>query len=326
MATLNCFSIRNKLYDVLFNVIDNDIDIICLTETWLNLNESSIESEVRELGYNLVSRSRGSRGGGVAILMKNSFRHTQVKHSFSSFECLETLVTHPQIKPLRLLGVYRPPTSSSSIFLDEFETLLHDLSERSGEVVITGDFNIHVHDAKSNFALTFLNLVEDHLYHQLVNEPTHVAGGTLDLVLAKSLPDSSSISNLEVNMIPAVPDHALVSFSMKIGSPSQKKKYIPVKRRNLKSLDETEFRTEILKSPLCDLNNFPSNLDEIVELYEELLTEFIDELAPVYELMVPEDPSPRWYTNECQAAKRRRRAAERKYRVTLNKNYCIMYS
>ena len=69
MATLNCFSIRNKLYDVLFSIIDNDIDIICLSETWLNLTESAIESEVQELGFNLVSRSRGSRGGGVAILM-----------------------------------------------------------------------------------------------------------------------------------------------------------------------------------------------------------------------------------------------------------------
>eukprot|EP00116_Pleurobrachia_bachei_P002190 sb/3462452/ len=81
--------------------------------------------------------------------------------------------------------------------------------------------------------------------------------------------------------------------------------------------------TEILKSPLCDLNNFPSNLDEIIDLYEELLTEFIDELAPVCELMIPENPSPQWYTSECQSAKRRRRAAERKYRAILKKSVSI---
>ena len=119
------------------------------------------------------------------------------------------------------------------------------------------------------------------------------------------------------------PSRSLVSFSIRIGSPSKKKKFVPVKRRNLKSLDEVEFRTEILKSPLCDLNNFPSDLEEIVELYEELLTEFIDELAPVVELMVPEDPSPQWYTSECQSAKRRRRAAERKYRVILKKSVSV---
>eukprot|EP00116_Pleurobrachia_bachei_P003027 sb/3463289/ len=305
------------------DVIDNDIDAICLTETWLNLSESAIESEVQELGYKLISRSRGSRGGGVAILMRKSFHHVQVTHSFSSFECVETLITHPQIKPLRLLGVYRPPSSPTALFLDEFETLLHELSGRSGEIVFTGDFNIHIHDSSSTFTKSFLQLLDDHLFHQFVNEPTHIAGGILDLVVAKSLPSSSPISNVEANMIPAVPDHALVSFNLQIGAPTKRKNYISVEKRNIKSLDLDSFRSEILKSPLCDVDIFTTNLDETIELLEELLTEFLDELAPIVETIVPEEPSPRGYNSGCQDAKRRRRAAERRYRASLKKSVCI---
>ena len=165
--------------------------------------------------------------------------------------------------------------------------------------------------------------MDDHLFHQFVNGPTHIAGGTLDLVLAKCLPDSAPISNVDINMIPAVPDHALVSFNVHVGSPTQRKKSVSIKTRNLNSLDEVEFRSDILKSSLCDLDSFPANLDETIALYEELLTEFLDELAPVVEMTISENPGPRWYTSNCQDAKRRRRKAERKYRVILKKSVCV---
>ena len=294
-----------------------------MSETWLNLEERAIESEIHELGYNLISRSRGSRGGGVAILLKNSFNHVETKHSFSSFECVETLITHSQIRPLRLLSIYRPPSGSTSTFLEEFESLLHGLSERSGELVIAGDFNIHVHDISSVFANSFLGIVNDHFLHQFVNGATHVAGGTLDLVLARAQPDSAPISHVREVMIPAVPDHALVTFNLHVGALNQKKQFVSVKTRNMKSLDINEFRCNILKSPLCDVDHFPDNLDDTIELYDELLAEFLDELAPITDVTVPERSGPKWYNSECQAAKRRRRKAERKYRVTLKKSVCV---
>ena len=315
----------------MLSISDSNIDAVILSETWLHLDESAIEREVREHGYKLVSRPRGSRGGGVAILMRKSFHHVQVKHSFSSFECVETLITlkssnptklGPKFQPLRLLGVYRPPSSSLSDFFDEFESLLHDLSERPGEVVISGDFNIHVQNTSSGSTKTFLGLLDDHHFHQHVSKPTHIAGGTLDLVLAKTLPGASPISNVNVEMIPAVPDHAMVSFTLENGVATKRKKFVLVKKRDMKSLDIEQLTFSILQSPLCDIENFPSEVEEIIGLYDEMLAQFFDELAPITEMVVPEDPGPKWYNTDCQAAKRRRRKAERQYQVTLEKSVC----
>ena len=124
-------------------------------------------------------------------------------------------------------------------------------------------------------------------------------------------------------MIPAVPDHALVSFTLENGFSAQRKNFVSVKKRDLKSIDVEQLTFAILRSPLCDIENFPSEVEEIIELYDEMLAEFLDELAPVIEMVVPEDPGPKWYNTDCQMAKRRRMKAERQYLVTLGKSVCV---
>src|SRR3954463_4317229 len=75
---------------------------------------------------------------------------------------------------------------NSTLFQDEFSTLLEDLISSPSELIITGDFNFHVDDPNSSSGSSFLSLLDTFGLSQLVSFPTHTAGNTLDLLITRS--------------------------------------------------------------------------------------------------------------------------------------------
>ena len=64
------------------------------------------------------------RDGGIAIIKHNSINLTPIKTgSFSSFKCIGSLITSSH-SAFKLFVIYRPPSSSISIFFTEFESLI----------------------------------------------------------------------------------------------------------------------------------------------------------------------------------------------------------
>ena len=47
------------------------LDLLSVTETWLRENELAKTREIHELGFEICSKPRSSRGGGVAFLFKS---------------------------------------------------------------------------------------------------------------------------------------------------------------------------------------------------------------------------------------------------------------
>ena len=76
VCLLNARSIRNKTLIIKDFVIDNDINILTLTETWLNLNsnDQTIINSICPTGYLFQHVPREKRGGGVGILFKQSLK------------------------------------------------------------------------------------------------------------------------------------------------------------------------------------------------------------------------------------------------------------
>ena len=55
---------------------DQAIDILFITETWLKPSDDEIKcTDLTPLGYTINSFARNSRGGGIAVLAKNSVAH-----------------------------------------------------------------------------------------------------------------------------------------------------------------------------------------------------------------------------------------------------------
>eukprot|EP00116_Pleurobrachia_bachei_P005838 sb/3466100/ len=177
---------RNKTLDVLELAHDEDLDVLALTETWLQTGEKALCAEIKDLGFNIQHTPRKSRGGGVGVITTRRLRIEKVKQQLTtkSFEYQEVLLKVPT--SMRLLVIYRPGnTTTFSEFLCEFESLLHVITERREPTIICGDFNIHLEKVEDPCTKKFQNLLYDFGWSNIVSEKTHVAGGTLDLVLVQ---------------------------------------------------------------------------------------------------------------------------------------------
>ena len=82
MIKLNVQSLLCRKCDTELLLKDNDIDILCLTETWLSSN--ILDTFVDVQGYKIYRWDKG-RGGGVCIYVK---------------ECLTIHLCHLNVTPL----------------------------------------------------------------------------------------------------------------------------------------------------------------------------------------------------------------------------------
>lgn len=71
-----------------------------------------------------------------------------------------------------------------SLFLGEFSDLIADFITHSDEILIIGDFNIHLNKAADPLSRVFQAIIDSYSFNQWVGEPTHCEGNTLDLILS----------------------------------------------------------------------------------------------------------------------------------------------
>ena len=110
------------------------------------------------------------------------------------------------------------PSSSMSTFISEFTTLIDDLNSSPSELIITGDFNIHVDKPTLPDPSTFLSTLDSADLRQHVKFPTHKYGHTLDLLISRAT--SNIISTVEWT-IPFISDHYAIQATLTIPSYSR---------------------------------------------------------------------------------------------------------
>ena len=124
-------------------------------------------------------QERQKRGGGLGLV---SYKSLQVK-LVDSRECSTFQVAKWKVgmeKPmLTVTGVYKPPNTSNSIFLEEFTEWIGPCIASDHNIIVAGDFNLHVKyvlsdDDAGNFVDMMVALGLD----QTVNFPTHKSGNT----------------------------------------------------------------------------------------------------------------------------------------------------
>ena len=94
---------------------------------------------------------------------------------------------------LNVLGVYRPMDGSIPQFLDIFTKLLVDILTSNINLVVLGDFNIHVNDINYPNANIFLDTMTALGLKQHVEGPTHKSGNCLDLIFTEEMSRAKAI-------------------------------------------------------------------------------------------------------------------------------------
>ena len=211
MALWNVRSLTPKTFLINDFITSHNLSCLFLTETWLTDNAATALIEASPANFSFSESHRAvKRGGGTASIVQDCF--SRINILFDDFTTFEYHAILLKCKPKILaVTVYRPEHDAS--FLDEFTEFLSLLHTQHDQIILTGDFNIHVDNPFDPIAKDFLNLLDSMGFTQHVSGPTHKKGHTLDLVITKNL--TTSITSIIPLLFPITLVYSSTSKSTK---------------------------------------------------------------------------------------------------------------
>ena len=311
---INAQSSRNKVHELSDLIIDTNLDMLFITESWLSPNgDEAIIKSLTPPNYSCKSFPRETRqGGGIAVIFRLSLQdiikfETKSPFSCSSFEFCELTIQLSNAS-FHIICIYRPPYSSSNrfskqTFIEEFHSLASYICTVGGTPVILGDFNIHFDNEKDTCTRKIKDVINSCNMEQLILSPTHNKGHTLDWFISK-LPNSS----IKVDVIDkCISDHYFIFINIIAHKPEPEKQ--TVFSRNFRDINVDTFKNDIQ-----DATNTITTTD--INSFNEAIKSVCDKHAPLTHRKVTIRRFSPWYNTDVMTAKKERRRAERKWRKT----------
>lgn len=330
-----------KIMEFQVYVYEKAPDIIILNETWL---KPSINSKELLPGnsYKIFRRDRSPQshppdpddpnkfklnGGGVLIAVKNSLnlQPKQLKSSAQA-EILSVALTLPNKKKITVSTIYRVGTLGHPNVM-EVEKHFYDIF-RTGKFkynIIVGDLNLdsanwHLNTASGSVHSSFLNLFNDLGLSQLISEPTHRSGNTLDVLLSNTPP-------LIENIIVSFPgshvssDHSYITFSIRSH----------IKRKKIAKRSIYNFK----RANWTNLNNDLSRVDwqyllDSTDVDTGWIT-FKDKFNALCDLHIPkikikDSFQPPWFDSEVFRLNKKKEHFRKLFKETNNRQYYKKFS
>ena len=316
---INIQSVGNKTIKIRNLINELDLDVLLLSETWLqgNISDSSRIKELKPCTHNFYHIPRKNKvGGGVGAVVSKSFSSVSIKNevSFESFEYID-LELKRKNRVFEVILLYRPPDSSKRKFMEEFSNLLEMVNDVR-KTIISGDFNLWMDDDKDSYVTEFKEVLETFNMTNGVLSPTSISGHIIDLVIYCS--DSNFVSDIEVE-----PDfgyckvHRLVTFAINMNRSKIIKKWITY--RDKKNFDVAEFIEESMMDMSESIVQCEHKSNEIcVNCYtvqfKRSFTRKYNMKCPVIKKQIVVRENDRWFNSELLEAKRLRRKMENRWK------------
>ena len=251
---------------------DNDIDVLCLSETWLKPCQSNTELNIEN--YDLIRSDRSTRrGGGVAVYVKISDRLTidlNKAEDCYNYQFLHISVKQIHCKVFHLMVCYRPPNTQSSSD-NQFIGYLQTITEE--DVVVGGDFNIDFISHKSD---QWFENMKDLGFIQKIKGFTRVTETSqtcIDHIYIRSAERFSNYGTINYE----IADHKPTFITRKTIKPNAKS----VKSITFK--DWNNFNTGLFEELVPNLMNKITDKNDInssVELFNNNLIELCKKCVP----------------------------------------------
>ena len=193
-----------------------------------------------------------------------------------------------------------------SKFFSEFSSLLEDIASSPTELVIFGDFNIHV-DSKAGHSATFSSTLEAFGLKQHISSPTHSSGHILDLLITRDKAPMIDFGVFEQSLS----DHSAIFCKLPTTVNSLPTRTVKTYRK-LSSIDATAFSTDILASSLY--TNPSSTVESFSQQLHSVLSSILDKHAPLKTICCRSNPRKPFITDEILEQKSERSRLERIFR------------
>ena len=189
-------------------------------------------------------------------------------------------------------------------FLDDVSELVQYLFTNHKNLVLLGDFNIHVNKLDNQDTQAYLDTMEALGLVQHIDQQTHQLANTLDLVYTERL---EPIRIYHAFTSSYISDHCLVGIELQM-----KKQLVsiePSKTRSYKDFNHSDFNTSFNNDNILEQDSFER---AVIELEKEL-TRTLDELTPLQDRRKKKWPSRPWYNATLKEQRRIVRTREQIY-------------
>ena len=317
---INIQSVRNKTHEIHELIIDKSYDILCVTETWLNVLDTAVISEMTPSTHTFLHLPRvGQIGGGVGLFLSNCFTHIRMikMDTFTSFEFIEVNFKY-QGSNMVFIIVYRPPNSNISDFFEQFDDLLERIDTVANKVIIGGDFNFWMDVESDPRKIRFNDLLESHQLSNFVDKVTSSSGHMLDLVISPTSDDL--VKNIEIEENCRFTSiHKLITFRIPLKKDKWTKKILFRNKSDFDSstfIHETTRKFSELELTQCihnDLIHKYDCADCLTTIYNFINKTEYDSMCPENEkTIVIVNKSP-WFNSETLQKKKEKRRYEKKW-------------
>ena len=281
-------------------VKEDSIDILCLTETWLESDVSNTFIQIE--GFNVYRKDRERKGGGTAIYVREEYASSQIMQNDGNE--VDDLWVNIQVRKNRSFVVgslYRPPKASVQSIQYIEERFREAISLRK-TLYILGDFNDDQSKLKSNKMKPVLDRLG---LHQLIKSATRITPDSqtvLDLLISNN-PSSIVSTDVEPN---SFSDHQEINCTINI----KKEKKLPCKItcRTKRNYSAINFRAQLTANvEMIKPIYLTDNVTKQAQILTDYLLTSLNAVAPMETKTLKGTPV-KWMTE-----KLRREIALKKY-------------
>lgn len=273
---MNIQSICNKIdaLEIYLNVAD--VDVICITEHWL---DSNTIGNIKLKNYNISAKfcRQNHTHGGVLILTKESLVANELPISYQYSMEKDIEIVGIEIKRIKtiFLSIYRSPTGKVQVFLSKLSEILNFIIKKyeHHRIVASGDFNV---DFLKNSEIR--NEVEQCFcsfgLHAVFEEPsrmTQTSSTCIDNIFTNA--KAHIINKNTVN--PHLSDHLGQLIQMVINTSCAKTHKRKIKTRNINPSTEKFYQ---LKKDIDNIGLAIAEADSGQEIFTRFHNSLIDAL------------------------------------------------
>lgn len=293
----NIQSFRNKAELLEVALLQNNYNIICISEHWLNSNQPLILN-----GYTVVTRySRNiMKNGGVAILAKSQLKCNVIPEIINfvveqDFECVGAVASINTNINIIILTIYRAPKSNFSNFITKLNDIMEFLTHKykNYNFVIVGDFNIDFKDHESNH---FRQISDTLLIYGLditIHDPTRITPHSSTCI-------DNIFTDINCNLYTAetvnycLADHFGQHISINCNTKHIESPYYKYRVTSSTNLHELNSLLKNISWPIFDLSE--DNVDVSWNYFISTLKHQVNLTCPLKPKIKTSTPKPKWIT------------------------------
>lgn len=285
-------------------VLNNDLDIVGVTETWLSDN---IVSDIVGIdGFKFYRKDRARTGGGVGVYVRD-WIHAEVVNDYIIGDGVEIICIKVKIKKNSyfVAVAYRIPSANLGACIEYFDDLLASITPLYDDIFVLGDLNVDLLNSNQ-----LENCFSAYDFKQLINEPTRVtqfSSTLIDVIFTNKLDDiiDSGVINADL-----VSDHSLIYCTLNLNVSYKIPKFITY--RNFKTFSYDKFSADLSQMPWDNIL-YINDINEKVIFLNNFILLLFDKHAPLKTSFISKPYAP-WLTPHIKDLMRERNKALSKFK------------